>query len=130
MFKMPPKFYEIRYLLVTRGTKFLQMIYFVYKLNPPRPTFAQDMTESESKIMQEHAAYWRNLADKGIVIIFGPVLDPKGPWGLAVVEGNDESEVRIIVSKDPAIKSGIGFKSEVYPMLQAVLRKSDLFKKS
>ena len=100
------------------------MIYFVYKLNPPRPTFAQDMTESESKIMQEHAAYWQDLADKGIAIIFGPVLDPKGPWGLAIVEGNDESEVHTLGANDPAMKSGVGFKLEIYPMLRAVLRKS------
>jgi hypothetical protein len=39
------------------------MSYFVYKLNPPRPTFAQDMTESKAKLMQEHGTYCSGLAD-------------------------------------------------------------------
>ncbi len=55
---------------------------------------------------------------------WAPVLDPKGPWGLAVVEGNDESEVHTLGANDPAMKSGVGFKLEIYPMLRAVLRKS------
>lgn len=57
------------------------MNYFVQKLNLPRPTFFQDMAESEVKLMQEHTTYWRDLADKGIAIIFAPVLDPKEAWG-------------------------------------------------
>jgi hypothetical protein len=32
--------------------------YFVLKLTPPRPTFAEDMTEEERTIMMQHAAYW------------------------------------------------------------------------
>lgn len=100
------------------------MSYFVYKLNPPRPTFAQDMTESEAKLMQEHTIYWSGLADKGIAIIVGPVLDPKGGWGLAVVECKDEAEVRALGANDPVIKSGVGFQLDVYPMPRAILRKS------
>jgi hypothetical protein len=37
-----------------------------------------DMTESERKVMGEHVTYWTALRDKGIAIVFGPVLDPKG----------------------------------------------------
>jgi hypothetical protein len=50
---------------------------FLYKLIPPRSTFAQDMTEVERKVMQEHATYWKGVTDKGIAIVFGLVLDPK-----------------------------------------------------
>ena len=100
------------------------MKYFLYKLISPRSTFAQDMTEAEAKLMQEHGAYWGDLADKEIAVIFGPVLDPKGAWGLGVVEAKDESEVRALGANDPLIKSSVGFQFEVYPMLQAVLRKS------
>ena len=102
------------------------MSYFVYKLNPPRPTFAQDMTEPEARLMKEHATYWGGLADKGIAIIFGPVMDPKGAWGLAVLECKDKAEVLALGANDQVIKSGLGFELEVYPMLQAVLRKSVL----
>jgi len=52
------------------------MKYFLYKLVPPRPTFHQDMTEVEGKVMQEHGAYWRDLADSRIAVVVGPVIDP------------------------------------------------------
>jgi hypothetical protein len=35
------------------------------KLFGPRPTFPQDMTESEAQAMQRHAAYWRARMEKG-----------------------------------------------------------------
>ena len=40
------------------------MHYFLNKLIPPRPTFPQDMTEVEGKVMQEHVAYWQDLANR------------------------------------------------------------------
>jgi hypothetical protein len=58
---------------------------FMYKLIPPRPTFAQDLTESEGKAMQEHTIYWKGLKDQGIAIVYGLVLDPKGSWGLELL---------------------------------------------
>ena len=51
---------------------------FLFKLIAPRPTFAQDMMEAERKVMQEHVVYWKGLADRGVAVVFGPVLDPKG----------------------------------------------------
>ena len=54
---------------------------FAHKLISPRPTFAHDMTEAEKKVMIEHVAYWTGLMEKGVAVVFGPVLDPKGAWG-------------------------------------------------
>jgi len=95
----------------------------VYKLIAPRPTFAQDMTAAEARLMEAHGAYWKDWADKGIAVLFGPVLDPKGAWGLAVAETQDEAELRAIVVNDPVIKANRGFQFEIYPMLRATLRK-------
>jgi uncharacterized protein len=97
------------------------MSYFLYKLLPPRDTFAKDMTEAELALMKTHGAYWQKLADRGSAVIFGPVLDGKGGWGLAIVEAASEADVRRIGDDDPAVKGGLKF--EVYPMLRAVLRK-------
>lgn len=93
----------------------------MYKLIPPRPTFAQDMTEVERKVMQEHVVYWKALTDIGTAIVFGPVLDPKGPWGVAVVEVADEADARALGTNDPAVKAGLTF--EVYAMPDTVVRK-------
>lgn len=50
--------------------------HFFIKLNPPRPSFAQNLTEEEIQVMQEHSDYWRDLQAKGYVIVFGLVFDP------------------------------------------------------
>jgi hypothetical protein len=94
---------------------------FLYKLIPPRPTFVQDMTEAERKVMQEHATYWKGLVDNGTAIVFGLVLDPKGPWGI-VVDVANESDVHTIGTNDPAVKE-VGLMFEVYPMPGAIVRK-------
>jgi uncharacterized protein YciI len=63
------------------------------------------------------------LINKGNVVIVGPVADPKGILGLAVVEAKDEDEVRSLETNDPTIKGCIGFRYEVYSMPQAIIRK-------
>jgi hypothetical protein len=64
------------------------------KLIPPRQTFAKDMTKEEIDIMKLYAAYWKEKADRGIVIVFGPVLDPKGVYGLEIIEVENEDQAR------------------------------------
>jgi uncharacterized protein YciI len=95
------------------------MKYFLFKLIPPRPTFPQDIPESEGKLMQDHVAYWRGLGDKRTVLIFGPVLDPDGMYGIAIIETNDETVVQDIGKNDPAIKAEVGFRFETYPYFRA-----------
>jgi len=91
--------------------------YFALKLVPCRPSFAQDMTPEERSIMQQHVAYWRDLMDKGMVIVFGPVMDPKGPYGLGVIAVDDEAEVTAFIANDPASKINT---YEFYPMRAVV----------
>jgi uncharacterized protein YciI len=81
---------------------------FVFGLNAPRPTFALDMTDEERDIMGRHAAYWQPFIDSGQMVIFGPVLDSTGSWGLRVVQADDEDELRAYAAADPAVTSGTG----------------------
>jgi len=78
----------------------------------------------EMKIMQEHVVYWKELTDKKIVLLFGPVVDPKGTYGLAIVEAADEDVANEYGIHDPAIEADVGFKFEIYPMPQVILRDS------
>ena len=82
------------------------MDHFVYRLIPPRLTFAADMTEAEKAVMGEHAAYWTGLFEGGSIVVFGVVIEKAGAWGLAVLEAESEGEVRAIASEDPAVKTG------------------------
>ncbi len=76
---------------------------FVFRLKTPRPNFALDMTEEEREIMGRHAAYWQRFIDSGQMVIFGPVLDQDGSWGLGVVEAEDEEELRAFAAGDPVV---------------------------
>jgi uncharacterized protein YndB with AHSA1/START domain len=96
--------------------------FFLCRLLPPRPTFASDMTPDERKVMLAHGAYWREHLAKGTTIVFGPVADPKGGWGLGVVRAASEAEVRAFERQDPVILANLGFSYEVMPMLTAVFR--------
>ena len=94
---------------------------FVLRLIAPRPTFALDMTDEEREIMERHAAHWQPLIDSGQMVIFGPVLDSTGSWGLGVVEADDEDELRAFAAGDPAVTSGTG-QLEIGKMLAGFVR--------
>jgi uncharacterized protein YciI len=81
---------------------------FVFRLQAPRPDFALDMTEEERKIMGRHAAHWQPFVDSGQMLVFGPVLDGTGSWGLGVLEAEDEDEdeLRAFAAGDPAVTTG------------------------
>jgi uncharacterized protein YciI len=40
------------------------------------------------------------------MVIFGPVLDASGSWGLGVVETDDEEKVRAFAADDPVVTTG------------------------
>jgi uncharacterized protein YciI len=79
---------------------------FVFRLVAPRRTFAIDMTDEEREVMGRHAAYWRPFLDAGQMVVFGPVLDAGGSWGLGVVEAEDEEQLRAFADGDPAVTTG------------------------
>ena len=94
---------------------------FVFRLNAPRPTFALDMSDEERQIMARHAAHWRPWIESGQMVIFGPVLDGTGSWGLGVVEADDEEELRAFAADDPVVTTGTGT-IEVGKMLGGFVR--------
>jgi uncharacterized protein YciI len=98
------------------------MNHFLYKLIPPRPTFDKDMSETEKAIMGRHIAYWQRLAERGTAIVFGPVSDPAGAWGLGVVEADTNEQVRALGDADPAVISGLA-RFEVCALPGAIVRR-------
>jgi uncharacterized protein YciI len=98
----------------------LEKKHFFLKLNPPRPSFASDMTDEEKKIMQNHVEYWGNLLNKGIAIAFGPVFDPTGGYGVGIISVDSEEQLYSLINNDPA--NGLNH-YEFYPM-RAVYKQS------
>jgi uncharacterized protein YciI len=89
--------------------------HFFAKLLPPRATFAEDMTDDEVKVMNEHQAYTQGHLDAGRVQLYGPVRDPRGIFGIAILAVENEAEARAIMDKDPSVAGGLNT-YELHPM--------------
>ena len=79
------------------------------------------MSDEEREIMGRHAAYWQPFVDSGRMVVFGPVIDDTGSWGLGVVEAEDEDELRAFAAGDPAVTTGIA-DVEIGTMLAGFVR--------
>jgi hypothetical protein len=83
------------------------MTWYLYRLIPPRPDFGSTMTDSERAAMGEHVVYWTGQLDAGKAIIFSPVADPAGDWGMAVVNASSYGEIQQMGEHDPAVAAGV-----------------------
>ena len=76
--------------------------YYVLHLLPCRPDFSYTMTEEEREVMTRHVTYWKELMNRGQVLAFGPVVDPRGTYGLGIIMAENEEEVKMFIENDPA----------------------------
>jgi len=65
--------------------------------------------------MERHVAYWQDLLNREVALAFGPVLHPEDPWGLGLLNIEEEQAARAIGDGDPAVDSGT-CTYEVVPM--------------
>ena len=96
------------------------MPHYFLKLIPNRPTFAQDMTDEEKAVMHQHVAYWGALMNEGNVVVYGPVMDPAGVYGMGVVEAENEEQLKRFLNNDPAATIN---QYEYYPMRAVIPNK-------
>jgi hypothetical protein len=76
------------------------------------------MTPEERDAMTRHVAYWKQFADTGAAIVFGPVLDPDGVYGIGVYNVADMDQFRAMLANDPAKEI---LQYEFHAMAQAVV---------
>ena len=95
--------------------------FFLCRLIPPRPNFAATMSADERAVMQKHGVYWMGHLERRTVMVFGPVADPSGDWGVGIVRVEDEAAVRALEAGDPAVTT-LGFRYEILPMPVAIMR--------
>jgi uncharacterized protein YciI len=88
------------------------MPHYLCKLKPPRPTFLADMTPEEVLVMRGHREYWMPRVEIGAVIAMGPVADPAGGYGVAIIEASSLAALEAMQASDPAIASKRGFAYE------------------
>jgi uncharacterized protein YciI len=88
---------------------------FLLRIEPVRKDFTlQNMNDDERRITGEHFAYLKSLFDQGRLAFAGQVLDPKGLWGIIVVNAPDQEAATALLNSDPTMKSKI-FRGEVIP---------------
>ena len=92
---------------------------FLFRLVPPRADFAQTMTPAEQDAMQRHQAYWQDLLAEGRVVVYGPVADPEGIWGMGVLRAADRGQVLEIGNSDPSVLAGVNT-FEVFEIMDGV----------
>ena len=88
---------------------------WLIRIIPPRPHFDQNATPAEQALMDQHFSYWKDLNEKGVCLFGGPVLDPKGVYGILVVRAATEDEARELGNGDPSVMAGM-IKIEVAEM--------------
>ena len=91
------------------------------RLIPPRSDFAMTMSQDERDLMGRHADHWRPRIEAGQVVVFGPVADETGSWGLCVADVDDEAELRAFAANDPTVLSGL-FHFEIGTLLTGHVR--------
>ena len=96
---------------------------FLIRIEPVRPTFADDMTPEEQKIMGVHFGYLKKLAEEGKVVLAGPSVNGTKTFGIIVVEVANEAEARAILEGDPSYKAGVQ-KGELLPFRVSLLREA------
>lgn len=87
--------------------------HYLLKLIPPRSTFMQDMSADERSIMQAHVQYWSPYVEDGTMLLMGPVMDPRGGYGLGVIGVDSEERLNVLLAGDPAAKIN---RYEITPM--------------
>src|SRR5271166_3857667 len=100
------------------------MPHYLCKLRPPRTTFIADMTSDEALVMRAHREYWTPKVEKGVVVAMGPVADPAGGYGVAIIEAASTAALEVMQGADPAIKAGRGFAYENLLMPAIAVRPS------
>jgi uncharacterized protein YciI len=98
------------------------MPHYLCRLTPPRPDFMANMTSDELALMRAHVEYWRPYVEVGRVAAMGPVADPDGEWGVAIIEAEAVGEVEALQARDPVIVSRRGFSYQNYFMPNVALR--------
>src|ERR1700722_3237007 len=80
---------------------------FFMRLVAPRPIFPGSMTPEEVALMKEHVVYVGKAFETGMVLAYGPVLDPAGAFGIALLEVENLAEAEDWARKDPSIVGGM-----------------------
>ena len=89
---------------------------FLLRIEPTRTGFTlQNMTPDEGRLATEHIQYLMSLLDSGKLSLAAQVFDPKGLWGIVIVNAPDRETACALLDSDPMVKAKM-FRGEVLPL--------------
>jgi uncharacterized protein YciI len=95
---------------------------FLLRIEPVRAGFTlQNTTAEERRLASEHLQYLMSLTDSGKLSLAAQVFDPKGLWGIVIVNAPDREAAVALLEGDPMVKAKV-FRGEVLPV-RVVLEK-------
>lgn len=95
---------------------------FLLRIEPVRAGFTlQNMTEEEQKTAAAHLAYWKGLFAEGKLTLAGQAFDPKGFFGIIVVNAPDMESASGLLHGDPFVKANL-FRGDVVPFRSVLER--------
>ena len=87
-----------------------------------RPTFINDITEEEGKVMGSHFQYLKQRFDKEKLIFAGPILC-EGKFGVSIFLAPDYDDALYFANNDPSVKAKL-MKPELHPFRVLLLGSS------
>ena len=95
---------------------------FLLRIEPVRAGFTlQNMTEEEQKTAGAHLAYLKGLFAEGKLTLAGQAFDPKGFFGIIVVNAPDLESASRLLHGDPFVKGNL-FRGDVVPFRSVLER--------
>jgi uncharacterized protein YciI len=89
---------------------------FLLRIEPTRTGFTlQNMTPEEARLASQHVQYLKSLLDSGKMTLAAQAFDPKGLWGIIIVNAPDSESARALLDADPMVKAKT-FRGEAIPL--------------
>lgn len=92
-------------------------------IKPYRQDFITNPNEGEDKIMSDHFQYLKSLLNQERLVLAGPTLILEDPFGLIILEAENEKDAKEILEKDPSVRAGIQKIVDFRPIRLSLIRK-------
>ena len=93
---------------------------FAYVVRPAfDAAFLARATAEERAVFERHGEWLEARYEEGLVLFAGRCYD--GPFGLVVLDADDEAHARALVAEDPSISAGVQ-SAELYPFNTFIAR--------
>ena len=91
--------------------------YFIAIIKPIREGFFTDPTSEENQIMSDHFEYLKQLLADEKIILAGPAVDPKGPFGVILFKTSSFELAEELLLADPSVRNDVQEIVELQPFV-------------